>query len=301
MNNDNQSDSSNQPLPKKHYKKVVTIALVTIVSLAAIIGVGILVFKSSSPHIAENKSPNFPQDKHYPEKISASEKQKVSQEVISKLEKKYGSTTSFQVVNMEKGEYHISDVAGPQSYFNIKMRIKSPEIEADFSVNYLNRTDDVWSKMQDKYKNSITNGFKAVNSSVSTVSYSLSDYNGNIGDNVKDFESIDTQIGHIPTQKEVELLIQSISISYEHGNSANKYKNGIDEFVASKKPEVKTLYAYITQTFPRIPKGIGATSAEIDFGNAVTIRIFPLAKDILIIEQSNSVESVGYKWEELVN
>ncbi len=202
---------------------------------------------------------------------------------------------------MEKGEYHIGDVAGPQSYFNIKMHVKCSEFEADFSVNYLNRTDDVWSKIQEKYKSNITDGFKIVNSSVSAVSYSLSDYDGNIGDNVNDFESIDTQIGHIPTQKDVELLVQSISVGYEYGNSAHKYKNGVNEFVTSKKPEIKKLYAYITQTFPRIPKGIGATSVEVDFGNDVTIRMFPLAKDILIIEQGNIVESIDYKWGELVD
>ncbi len=82
MNNDNQSTSINPPTPKKHRKKVVLAALITICSLATIIGVGILVIKPFAPRVSENQSPSFPQDKNYPEKISATEKQKVSQEVI---------------------------------------------------------------------------------------------------------------------------------------------------------------------------------------------------------------------------
>lgn len=297
---DRQPASDGVLLTKQHSRRVTMVVSVAVVSLAVIIILATLVIRSLSLNVTESQSSHVPSDKDYPEEISASEKQTVSQKVVSALGQKYGSTASFKVLNMKKGKLFIAD-SGSHQYFNIEMHIKSPEIESDFNIDYVRRTDNLWSVLQVKYQYDIIDAFKAVNSSIASVNFSLSDYDGLSGDSEKDFNSLDTKIGHVPSQSDMRALIQSIDITWVSANGADKYKNGIEEFIAARKPEIKKLYAYIAITYPRIPKGVGVTSVEIDFGNGVKIRISPLSKDIMVTAQGNSAETVDYQWSELVD
>jgi hypothetical protein len=285
---------------KKRSRRVTIVVLVAAVSLAVIIVVATLVISSLVLNTTEGQSSHSPGDKDYPVQLSASEEQAVSQEVVSTLRQKYGSAASFKVLNMKKGKLFIADL-GSHAYFNIKMHIKSSEIESDFNVDYERRTDDLWSVLQAKYQYDIIDALKAVNSSIDSASFSLSDYGGLSGDSDKDFSSLNTKIGHVPSRRDVEALIQSIDITCGSADGVDEYKNGIEEFITAKKSEIKKLYAYIAVTYPRIPKGIGVTSVVIDFGNGVIVRISPLSKDIVVTEQGNGAETVDYEWSELVD
>lgn len=297
---DQQLTPGGAPPTKKRFSRVTIVVLVAAVSLAVIIVVATLVISPLALNVTEGQSSYSPGDKDYPVQLSASEKQAVSQEVVSALGKKYGSAASFKVLNMKKGKRFIAD-SGSHEYFNIEMHIKSSEIESDFNVDYVRRTDDLWSRLQVKYQYDIIDALKAVNSSIDSASFSLSDYGGLSGDGDKDFNSLNTKIGHVPGRRDVEALIQSIDITCGSADGVDEYENGIGEFIAAKKSEIKKLYAYIAVTYPRIPKGIGVTSVVIDFGNGVIVRISPLSKDIVVTEQGNSAETVHYDWSELVD
>ncbi len=301
LKSEQQLVSNNLPPTKKYHKKAVIVASVTLVTLATIISVKIIAVNQPKQHVSGIQSLYSRQDKDYPETISTTQKELVTREVVSTLKRKYGDTASFQVLSMEKGKYVIGDVSGSQKYFDIKMHIISPVIESDFAVDFMSRTDDLWTVLQEKYKNNITSGLKTVNNTISSVSFSLSDYNGYHRKGSNNFESIDTRIGHVPSQRDVEQLVQSLNVTYGSVHTSNIGSDSINQFVAEKKPELRKLYTYISETYPRIPEGIGATSVSIDYVNGVTIRISPLAKEITVINHGDIAKNVDYQWSELAN
>lgn len=284
----------NQLFADKQLVKVASISIVGVV-LLIIIFITAQMINTQHALIPADRQAYFPPDVDYPEVVSADEQALVSDDVTAMLSSKYGKTANFEVLKIEKGVFKIGDVSEPQKYFRVDVRLDSPDIKTDFTVNYLKRTDDLWDKLQETYQPNTLAEFKEINDDVSAVSYSLSHYSGTPGGLTTDYASLDTVLGHIPNQQDINALVKSIDITLD-GQDSGDYK----EVIGANKPELKELYAYIVQNYPLIPQGVGSTMVEVDFGNGVIVRILPLAKRILVEENQRPVDDVDYKWSELV-
>ena len=118
-------------------KKSINIKLISIIVLIIIIITTVIIsikIKQNSPKYIENDTylPGNSDVKNKVENIDELEKDRITEEVISKLNKKYGNN-NFEVINMEKGsrsglDY---DVFINETYFNINITdlgLNSPSV-----------------------------------------------------------------------------------------------------------------------------------------------------------------------------
>lgn len=229
--------------------------------------------------------------------IDEVEKKKVEEEIIGKLNKKYGNN-NFKILNMKKGsrsgiDY---DVIIDENYFDIDVQMQNSENEISFVVDYINKTDNLIEILESNYEDNILNRFKNINSKVHTIDYYLSDYNGTSDDSEEDYKSLDTIYNEIPKQNDIDLLVNSLHI-YCGYEGEFKDEHEIENFINSVKLDIQELYLYIQLNFPRIPQGVSNTTVEINFGNGVVLRIYPLSKSLGVSQGNNYIE---YEWQEIL-
>lgn len=283
-------------------KKSINIKLISIIVLIIIIITTVIIsikIKQNSPKYIENDTylPGNSDVKNKVENIDELEKDRITEEVISKLNKKYGNN-NFEVINMEKGsrsglDY---DVFINETYFNINIHLTNDDIDTNFIVDYLKNTDNLMQSLKDSYKQNILKELKSINDNINTVDYYLSDYNGILGNSGAEYMSLDTIYGKIPSQEDINSLVHDLHIYCKYSGNINN-SDEAKKFIDTVKSDIKEIYNNICQNYPRIPQGIGATSVEISFGNGVILRIFPLSKSILTIQGSNTIE---YNWSDIL-
>lgn len=277
---------------KIKFNSIIIMIIVGIVIIATIIAV--LLLKNTKNNSQDNVSSNV---KNVIENISETEKKKITEEVIEKLNKKYGNS-KIEVLNMEKG-FHSGidyDVIINEKYFNINVQMENSEHKINFVVDYINKTDNLIESLESDYKQNIIIRLKDINNNVDTAYYSLSDYNEFLNDSKKGYMSLDTIYGKIPSQEDIDFMVQDLNIYCKYDEEV-KNEEETRNFINTIQPDIKKLYNYISQTFPRIPKGTGATSVEIYFGNGVVFRIFPLSRSILAIQGNNTID---YNWKDIL-
>lgn len=280
-------------------KKTIKKSLTPIIFFIIIIIIAIVIIIYIKKYNSENSI--YPQGtsnvKNVVENIDELEKKEITEEVISKLNKKYGNN-SFEILNIEKGfrsglDY---DVYINEKYFNIGIHMTNSDFDTNFTVDYIKNTDNLIQSLENSYKQNIIKELKSINNNINSVNYDLSDYNGILGNSGKEYMSLDTIYGKIPSQKDINSLVHVLHIYCRY---AGEIKNSEDtkNFIHNVKPDIKELYNYISQNYPRIPQGTGSTSVEIDFGNGVVLRIFPLSKNLLVAQGTNAIE---YNWSDIL-
>ena len=276
-------------------KKLIPIIIFIIIILLIVIATVIYILKNN------NENSTYPQEtsnvKNLVENISESEKEKITQEIISKLNQKYGDN-NFEILNMEKGSRSglDDDVYINENYFNIDVHMTTSEFDTNFTVDYLNNTDSLIQSLESNYNQNILEELKNVNSNINSVDYNLNDFNGNLNDSGKTFMSLDTIYGHIPSQEDIDLLVHDLNIYCSYSEEVNNSED-TRNFITTVTPDIKKSYDFIEQNYPRIPQGLGNTSVEISFGNGVIVRISPLSKSILAIQGNNTIE---YNWSDIL-
>lgn len=295
-----QTDGNSLAQSRRNFKKIKIAAIIFVALLATILCFFLLEKSTDTSSNTDNQQISFPPDTDYPEEITDSEKKTVTDEVVAALNRKYGTEASFEVLEMKKGEYELGDVPGRRTYFDIGLRIVSSEINADFSVDYQRMTDNLWTKIQNLYVDEVTSGIQEVDSQFISVSYNLSDYSGFAGDNKHDYESLSTVYGRVPTKVDLEQLVQTLEIYSSQQESVGTEIEDVRKFIDLKKRNINTLYRYISDTYPRIPEGIGVTSVTIDYGNEVAVQLLPLSKTIRIAVQGSYNSGVNYDWADII-
>lgn len=281
-------------------KKSIKIKLISIIVFIIIILIAILTIIYIKKY--NSKSSTYPQGtsnvKNVVENIDELEKKEITEEVIAKLNKKYGNN-NFEILNIEKGsrsglDY---DVYINEKYFNISVHMTNSDFDTNFTVDYIKNTDNLIQSLESSYKQNIIKELKSINNNINSVNYNLSDYNGILGNSGKEYMSLDTTIyGKIPSQEDINLLVHDLHIYYRYTGEVTNNED-TKSLINTVKTDIKELYNYISQNYPRIPRGTGATSVEINFGNGVILRIFPLSKSILAIQGSNTIE---YNWSDIL-
>ena len=294
---------SSAPLPKKdtRHKRLLTTVMILFVLFAGAFTFALLINSSDSSRNSENRQTLLPPDTDYPEDINDEERAAVSKEVTAALSNKYGADASFEVLEMKKGKYQIGDVGGIDSYFDIRMRIVSSELTADFMVDYRGKSDNLWKRIEDKYRDEIVADIQKIDPRIYLVDFSLSDYNGYSNDSKQDFNKLSTVYGRIPTRDDLNLLIQNVSVHVRDQNDAHVASGDIREYIDSEIKNINNIYNYVADTFTRIPKGTGTTSVVIDFSNAVAITLLPLSETVHITAQNNDSHQVDYEWSDIIN
>ena len=224
-------------------KKLIPIIIFIIIILLIVIATVIYILKNN------NENSTYPQEtsnvKNLVENISESEKEKITQEIISKLNQKYGNN-NFEILNMEKG-YRSGlddDVYINENYFNIDVHMTTSEFDTNFTVDYLNNTDSLIQSLESNYNQNILEELKNVNSNINSVDYNLNDFNGNLNDSGKTFMSLDTIYGHIPSQEDIDLLVHDLNIYCSYSEEVNNSED-TRNFITTVTPDIKKLYDFI--------------------------------------------------------